>query len=152
MSMKSMPRFQVLTAVNVFLSTTPTLAAPQMLAAVAGLCSVTLLLLIVYIVTLRAKNHAKRAAVFQSLGITPSPNTRLLGFFHPYWYVRNTLAYTKDSLTDSSNAGGGGERVLWTAIKAMQRNEPDIVSVVYSGDIDASKTEIIDKVLVSYGS
>lgn len=47
-----------------------------------------------------------------------------------------------------SNAGGGGERVLWTAIAALQRNEPDVISVVYSGDIDASKEEIIDKVKV----
>ena len=57
-----------------------------------------------------------------------------------------------------SNAGGGGERVLWTAIALMQRTEPDVVSVVYSGDVDASKDEIIQKVkvramlLISYTS
>lgn len=38
--------------------------------------------------------------------------------------------------------------MLWTAIAALQRSDPDIVSVVYSGDIDASKEEIIDKVKV----
>lgn len=38
--------------------------------------------------------------------------------------------------------------MLWTAIAALQRNEPDVVSVVYSGDIDASKQDIIDKVKV----
>jgi alpha-1,2-mannosyltransferase len=38
--------------------------------------------------------------------------------------------------------------VLWTAIATLQRNEPDVVSVVYSGDIDASKQDIIDKVKV----
>ena len=30
----------------------------------------------------------------------------------------------------------------------MQRAEPDVVSVVYSGDVDASKDEIIQKVKV----
>jgi alpha-1,2-mannosyltransferase len=48
-----------------------------------------------------------------------------------------------------SNAGGGGERVLWTAIANLQDTEPDIVSVVYSGDVDATKEDIIDKVKVS---
>jgi hypothetical protein len=47
-----------------------------------------------------------------------------------------------------SNAGGGGERVLWTAIASLQDTEPDIVSVVYSGDVDATKEDIIDKVKV----
>jgi len=49
-----------------------------------------------------------------------------------------------------SNAGGGGERVLWTAIASMHHTEPDIVSVVYSGDTDASKEEIIAKVKVGF--
>lgn len=47
-----------------------------------------------------------------------------------------------------SNAGGGGERVLWTAIALMQRTEPDVISVVYSGDIDATKEQIVAKVKV----
>lgn len=47
-----------------------------------------------------------------------------------------------------SNAGGGGERVLWTAIAHIQREHKDIISVVYSGDTDASKQEIIEKVKV----
>ncbi|KAK2465284.1 hypothetical protein APHAL10511_002638 [Amanita phalloides] len=52
-----------------------------------------------------------------------------IGFFHPY-----------------CNAGGGGERVLWTAIAAIQRTQPNVVVVVYSGDTDASKDDILDKV------
>lgn len=48
-----------------------------------------------------------------------------------------------------SNAGGGGERVLWTAISSIHRTERDIVVVVYSGDTDASKEEIIAKVKVN---
>lgn len=47
-----------------------------------------------------------------------------------------------------SNAGGGGERVLWTAIALLQRTRPDVVSIVYSGDTDATKEDIIAKVQV----
>lgn len=52
----------------------------------------------------------------------------VVGFFHPY-----------------CNAGGGGERVLWIAIKAIQNKYPDVKCVVYTGDIDATETEILDK-------
>ena len=38
--------------------------------------------------------------------------------------------------------------MLWAAIAIMQRTEPDVVSVVYSGDTDASKKEILEKVQV----
>jgi hypothetical protein len=48
----------------------------------------------------------------------------------------------------SSNAGGGGERVLWTAVSHIQHEHKDIICVVYSGDVDASKQEIIEKVKV----
>ncbi|KAF7974291.1 hypothetical protein HWV62_12432 [Athelia sp. TMB] len=78
---------------------------------------------------LRASNASRRAAVLRGLGASDVHKKRIVGFFHPY-----------------CNAGGGGERVLWTAIAMIQRTEPDIVSVVYSGDTDASKAEIIDKV------
>lgn len=49
-------------------------------------------------------------------------------------------------LTDS-NAGGGGERVLWTAIQWIQREFPGVISLVYSGDYpEASKEEILAKI------
>ncbi|KAG8741163.1 asparagine-linked glycosylation protein [Ceratobasidium sp. 428] len=51
------------------------------------------------------------------------------GFFHPY-----------------CNSGGGGERVLWTAIAYLQRTDSHVFSVVYTGDTDATKEEIISKV------
>lgn len=38
--------------------------------------------------------------------------------------------------------------MLWTAIAAMQRTDRDLVSVVYTGDTDASKAQIIAKVKV----
>ncbi|KAI0931011.1 hypothetical protein AcV7_005038 [Taiwanofungus camphoratus] len=72
-------------------------------------------------------NAIHRQAIFMRLGLPEGK--RLIGFFHPY-----------------CNAGGGGERVLWTAIATLQRSEPDIVSVVYSGDTDATKEDIIENV------
>ena len=54
-----------------------------------------------------------------------------------------------DAVKSWSNAGGGGERVLWTAIAALQRTDPDVLSVIYTGDIDNSKEGIIAKVKVN---
>lgn len=53
----------------------------------------------------------------------------IIGFFHPF-----------------CNAGGGGERVLWAAIRATQEKHPNAISVVYTGDHDADKTEILKNV------
>ncbi|XP_051914747.1 GDP-Man:Man(3)GlcNAc(2)-PP-Dol alpha-1,2-mannosyltransferase [Hippocampus zosterae] len=50
-----------------------------------------------------------------------------VAFFHPY-----------------CNAGGGGERVLWCAIRALQRRYPDVDIVVYTGDLGVSAHEIVD--------
>lgn len=55
----------------------------------------------------------------------------IVGFFHPF-----------------CNAGGGGERVLWAAIRATQQKWPEAVCVVYTGDHDASKEQIIKRVQV----
>ncbi|EMR10126.1 hypothetical protein PNEG_01404 [Pneumocystis murina B123] len=52
----------------------------------------------------------------------------IIGFFHPY-----------------CNAGGGGERVLWTAIKAIQSEYSHIICVVYTGDINSKKRDILEK-------
>ena len=40
--------------------------------------------------------------------------------------------------------------MLWTAVALLQHTEPDIVSVVYTGDTDATKEEIINKVKVCH--
>ncbi|OCK81143.1 glycosyltransferase family 4 protein [Lepidopterella palustris CBS 459.81] len=53
----------------------------------------------------------------------------IVGFFHPF-----------------CNAGGGGERVLWAAIRATQNRWPDAVCVVYTGDHDVDKTAILKRV------
>ncbi|XP_064636019.1 GDP-Man:Man(3)GlcNAc(2)-PP-Dol alpha-1,2-mannosyltransferase-like isoform X2 [Lineus longissimus] len=51
-----------------------------------------------------------------------------VGFFHPY-----------------CNAGGGGERVLWVAIRAMQNKYPNVECVVYTGDSNATSEEIVNR-------
>ncbi|KAG7088859.1 hypothetical protein E1B28_012813 [Marasmius oreades] len=91
------------------------------------------ILLHLYFTYNRSANKTRRDDALKSLGVS-STNRRLVGFFHPY-----------------CNAGGGGERVLWAAVAALQRNEPEVISVVYSGDVDTSKEEIIEKVKTRFG-
>ena len=57
----------------------------------------------------------------------------------------------KCQLKQCSNAGGGGERVLWAAIRATQRRWPRAVCVVYSGDHDVEKATIIERIQSSFG-
>ncbi|KAG2069040.1 mannosyltransferase [Suillus decipiens] len=77
-----------------------------------------------------AKRSAQaRHAIIKNLGIPITSNPQFIGFFHPY-----------------CNAGGGGERVLWTAVAATQRAHPNCVSLVYTGDVDVTKEQIIAQV------
>lgn len=48
----------------------------------------------------------------------------------------------------NSNAGGGGERVLWAAIRATQKRWPKAKCVVYTGDHDVDKAAILARVKV----
>ena len=52
----------------------------------------------------------------------------VVGFFHPY-----------------CNAGGGGERVLWTGIRALQTRYNFVRCVIYTGDPYVSGEEILRK-------
>ncbi|XP_012271108.1 GDP-Man:Man(3)GlcNAc(2)-PP-Dol alpha-1,2-mannosyltransferase [Orussus abietinus] len=52
----------------------------------------------------------------------------VIAFFHPY-----------------CNASGGGERVLWAAIKTIQTNYPNVHIAVYTGDLDADPEQILKK-------
>lgn len=52
-----------------------------------------------------------------------------VGIFHPY-----------------CNAGGGGERVLWVALQAMQDKYKNAEFYIYSGDIAATPAEILENV------
>ena len=47
------------------------------------------------------------------------------------------------------NAGGGGERVLWAAIHATQSRWLNATCVVYTGDHQSTKAEILERVKVS---
>ncbi|KAJ1859191.1 asparagine-linked glycosylation protein [Coemansia sp. RSA 720] len=74
--------------------------------------------------------QSHQASTRQHVASLTRPDTRehpvyYVGFFHPY-----------------ANAGGGGERVLWTMIKAIQDKYPFVVCVVYAGD----STSLIDLV------
>ena len=62
-------------------------------------------------------------------GHAPEDWGGIVGFLHPF-----------------CNAGGGGERVLWAAIKATQKRWPTAVCAVYTGDHDASKSTILERV------
>ncbi|KAM0309360.1 hypothetical protein ACHAO8_009108 [Botrytis cinerea] len=53
----------------------------------------------------------------------------IVGFFHPF-----------------CNAGGGGERVLWAAVLATQKRWPNAKCIVYTGDHDVDKSQIIARV------
>lgn len=61
---------------------------------------------------------AKSDPVFQPANPITTEQTRkiIFGFFHPY-----------------ANAGGGGERVLWAAVKATLEQSPRNVCVIYTG-------------------
>uniref|UniRef100_UPI003AB01C99 GDP-Man:Man(3)GlcNAc(2)-PP-Dol alpha-1,2-mannosyltransferase-like isoform X2 n=1 Tax=Centroberyx gerrardi TaxID=166262 RepID=UPI003AB01C99 len=50
-----------------------------------------------------------------------------VAFFHPYCH-----------------AGGGGERVLWCALRALQTRYPGVSFVVYTGDQGVSGEQILD--------
>ncbi|CAF3251225.1 unnamed protein product [Rotaria socialis] len=53
-----------------------------------------------------------------------------VAFFHPY-----------------CNDGGGGERVLWTAIESiLKKYKNDIQIIIYTGDTDATPEKILDRV------
>ncbi|KAI5784750.1 hypothetical protein EDC01DRAFT_208730 [Geopyxis carbonaria] len=75
------------------------------------------------------RSSTKRELILRQLPGGLSATARIAGFFHPY-----------------CNAGGGGERVLWAAIQAVQETHPHIMCVVYTGDHDASKADILARV------
>lgn len=50
-----------------------------------------------------------------------------VGFFHPF-----------------AHAGGGGERVLWCAVRAVQVHHAGVQIVVYTGDVDVPKNKFLE--------
>ncbi|KAM3204898.1 GDP-Man:Man(3)GlcNAc(2)-PP-Dol alpha-1,2-mannosyltransferase [Capsicum annuum] len=59
---------------------------------------------------------------------------KAIGIFHPY-----------------TNDGGGGERVLWCAVKAIQDENPNLDCVIYTGDFDASPDSLTARALDRFG-
>ncbi|KAK2054076.1 glycosyl transferase group 1 [Colletotrichum caudatum] len=57
----------------------------------------------------------------------------VVGFFHPF-----------------CNAGGGGERVLWAAIKTTQERYPKALCVVYTGDHEVNKQAMLARVKIRF--
>jgi alpha-1,2-mannosyltransferase len=55
----------------------------------------------------------------------------IVGFLHPF-----------------CNAGGGGERVLWAAVRATQQRWPKAACVIYTGDHDVTKEKMLERVEV----
>ncbi|CAI7652339.1 unnamed protein product [Penicillium bialowiezense] len=53
----------------------------------------------------------------------------IIGFFHPF-----------------CNAGGGGERVLWEAVRATQRRWPKAICAIYTGDHEVNKAGMLARV------
>jgi ALG11 mannosyltransferase-like protein len=62
--------------------------------------------------------------------------------------VRASAISVLQCLTFCSNAGGGGERVLWAAVKATQRRWPRAICAIYTGDHDVTKAAILERVEV----
>lgn len=58
---------------------------------------------------------------------------RAVGFFHPF-----------------TNDGGGGERVLWCAVRAVQEERSDLDCAVYTGD-EASPESLAARALDRFG-
>ncbi|KAG2337923.1 mannosyltransferase [Suillus weaverae] len=105
-----------------------------MASAISLLCLLLTGLFAIIIFTAYTNKLARRSAqtrhaIIKNLGIPTTSNPRFIGFFHPY-----------------CNAGGGGERVLWTAVAATQRAHPNCISLVYTGDVDVTKEQIITQV------
>lgn len=82
---------------------------------------------------IRSLSRRQRSILLKSLDSGYS-RPIIVGFFHPY-----------------CNAGGGGERVLWAAIRATQDEYSNSICVVYSGDISVSRDAIIERAKSAFG-
>lgn len=58
--------------------------------------------------------------------------------------------FTDSHRRNSSNAGGGGERVLWEAVRATQKRWPKAICVIYTGDANVGKAAMLERVEVGH--
>ena len=92
---------------------------------IALVVSIVLLVLLKLFIWWRTRRQLRRWG-YNNLPYKPV----IVGFFHPY-----------------CNAGGGGERVLWHSICALQKRYSFVRCVVYTGDEPSSRPEsILNKV------
>ncbi|KAJ6020916.1 Glycosyl transferase family 1 [Penicillium herquei] len=66
---------------------------------------------------------------FKNEGTATDDWDGIIGFFHPF-----------------CNAGGGGERVLWEAIRATQQRWPKAICAIYTGDHEVNKVTMLERV------
>ncbi|XP_017787167.1 PREDICTED: GDP-Man:Man(3)GlcNAc(2)-PP-Dol alpha-1,2-mannosyltransferase [Nicrophorus vespilloides] len=87
------------------------------------LCILTILTIVVpaMLVLLRLKYCIYKAKA--------NPKKLKVAFFHPY-----------------CNALGGGEKVLWVAIQTLQKRYPTAEISVFTGDVEATPSEILQRV------
>lgn len=91
-----------------------------MITTIIALCTVLSLIFALLFMTIRT--------LIRNRWRTTPNNQTVVGFFHPY-----------------CNAGGGGERVLWCAIRALQTKYGNINCVVYTGDVDSTPEDILNR-------
>lgn len=94
------------------------------------LASVPIIFVLVWmLLTLRLRQALSRSALPGKL-----KGKETVGFFHPY-----------------CAAGGGGERVLWCAIDAIQREHPGVHCIVYTGDSSVTPDAMIKQADSRFG-
>ncbi|KAF3896273.1 putative alpha-mannosyltransferase [Trichophyton interdigitale] len=74
-------------------------------------------------------DNGQSSSTSSSNGRNCSDWAGIVGFFHPF-----------------CNAGGGGERVLWAAIAAVQKRWPKAICAVYTGDHDVDKATMLKNI------
>nr|XP_012154203.1 PREDICTED: GDP-Man:Man(3)GlcNAc(2)-PP-Dol alpha-1,2-mannosyltransferase isoform X2 [Megachile rotundata] len=96
------------------------IALPLNMLMLIAICKVLCILIVIpiMVITWRKKYSKIRAR--------RSEKRTVVGFFHPY-----------------CNSGGGGERVLWAAVNAIQNRYPNVHIVIYTGDLDAHPDQIL---------
>ncbi|KYN44850.1 Asparagine-linked glycosylation protein 11 like protein [Trachymyrmex septentrionalis] len=100
---------------------TPIILFVNMLLLIA-VCKIFCILVLLPILLIKwRKFYSKKREERQQTGT-------VVGIFHPY-----------------CNAGGGGERVLWAAVHAIQTKYPDIHIAIYTGDLDADPEKILSQ-------
>ncbi|KAL3879469.1 hypothetical protein ACJMK2_031766 [Sinanodonta woodiana] len=101
----------------------------QMVTSLILVCIGFILLFTIAVLLLRYWVHRRSRHLLPHLKVSQKGETIVtVGFFHPY-----------------CNAGGGGERVLWVAIRALQQRYPYVKCVVYTGDTYTSDQNILEK-------